>query len=111
MFSVQVLKHLNRKHLLLIIKFYLFNMPEQVTSNQPPAAGNPQDFFLGAADVQAQKNLEKKQFFQGLWQKIQYYWSIVWPYVYNFVSFIIYEVVKVAKGIVHIAVSQIGQKD
>lgn len=85
-------------------------MAESSSNTTPSSLQNPQDFFLGT-DLAEQKNIKRKQFFQEVWQKIQYYWSLVWPYIYNFFSFIIYEVVKVTKGIIHIAVSQINQKD
>lgn len=81
------------------------NIPTTVAN-----AAGPQDYFLGA-DQEEQKNYKRKQLFQEIWQRTQYYFSLVWPYIYRFFSFIIYEILKVTKGIVHIAVSQIRQKD
>lgn len=84
-------------------------MPDvNIPSNSTP---NPQDFFLGGDFSKEQKSQVRKQFLAEIWQKIRYYWSIVWPYIYKLISFIAYEVVKVVRGIIHIATSQIRQED
>jgi hypothetical protein len=86
-------------------------MSENIVKPQIPVApGNPQDYFFGP-NVDEQKKQLKQKMWQDIWQRIKYYFSVVWPYIYNFFSFIIYESIKTVKGIVHIAVSQIRQQE
>lgn len=42
------------------------------------------------------------------WEVFQYYARQIWPFVHTFISFIIYQTIKVIKGIVKISLQQIG---
>ncbi len=42
------------------------------------------------------------------WDKIYYYARQVWPWVNRLINFVVYEIIKVLKAIVRIALSQIG---
>jgi hypothetical protein len=41
-------------------------------------------------------------------QSFGYYLRQVWPYIYRLINFLVYETIKVIKGIVKIAIQQVG---
>lgn len=74
---------------------------------EQPVAPNSQEYFLNS-----QEKFDKKNGFlssvKSFWRGFQYYARQVWPYVNRLITFLVYEVVTVTKGIVKIALSQVG---
>ncbi|MBP6913662.1 MAG: hypothetical protein KBC00_03565 [Candidatus Levybacteria bacterium] len=41
-------------------------------------------------------------------QVLSYYLRQIWPYIYRLINFLVYETIKVIKGIIKIAIQQVG---
>ncbi|MGE5042426.1 MAG: hypothetical protein ACM3IJ_06030 [Candidatus Levyibacteriota bacterium] len=44
--------------------------------------------------------------FKKWWDGFQYYLRQIWPYIYSLINFIVYEIIKVLRGIVRMAMEQ-----
>lgn len=69
--------------------------PASSTQYFPEAMGTPQgNKFIS--------------FLKKVWQTFQYYARQVWPWMYRLINFIVYESLKVIKGIIKIGLQQVG---
>jgi len=76
--------------------------------NVPPVPSglpNNQEYFK---TNQSEFNPASSQRFKKYWENFQYRARQVWPWVQRLINFIVYEIIKVLKAIVRIALSQIG---
>lgn len=71
--------------------------------NQPATQNTPAYFAQSQFDPGAQGTGSK---FKKYWSAFQYYARQVWPYIYSLINFIVYEIIKVLKGIVRMAMEQ-----
>lgn len=73
----------------------------QVSSELPK---NAEYFEGGQSEFKAVNTQRLKRF----WETFQYRARQVWPWVQRLINFVVYEIIKVLKAIVRIALSQIG---
>ncbi len=59
-------------------------------------------------DNQSEFKSANTQRLKQFWESFQYYARQVWPWVQRLINFIVYEIIKVLKAIVRIALTQIG---
>lgn len=78
-----------------------------VNANIPPVVSSqPQNYFDGESKNELAISFQQK--LKRFWENFQYYARQVWPWVNRLINFIVYEIIKVLKAIVRIALSQVG---
>ncbi|MBP7832940.1 MAG: hypothetical protein KA035_04185 [Candidatus Levybacteria bacterium] len=77
-------------------------------NNTPPVSSelpNNSGYFEKS---QSEFKAVNTQRFKRFWEVFQYRARQVWPWVQRLINFVVYEIIKVLKAIVRIALSQIG---
>ncbi len=76
-------------------------------ADSQPAQSSDSAYFLDTQYSSDRKNpfLENVK---KIWQRFVYYMRQIWPWVYRLINFLVYETIKVIKGIVKIGLQQVG---
>lgn len=81
-------------------------MNEINTNTSPVVNPQPQNYFNGEGQSEFKVGFQQK--LKRFWESFQYYARQVWPWVSRLINFVVYEIIKVLKAIVRIALSQVG---
>lgn len=66
---------------------------------------NSQSSYFAQSQLDPTKDSGGKKF-QNFWDGFSYKARQIWPYIYQLINFVIYEIIRVLRGIVKIAMSQ-----
>lgn len=73
--------------------------------NQAVSPDSQNSYFAGENNYNRQEFKNKLKMW---WEGFQYRARQVWPWVYRLINFIVYEIIKVLKAVVRLALQQIG---
>lgn len=74
----------------------------------PTQVSQPDSSYFPPVDSSYSKSNVFFEKLKNVWQRFVYGMRQIWPWVYRLINFFVYETIKVIKGIVKIALQQVG---